>query len=106
MTFDYIIGCKESQKIGSSLKRPKYNYKKAGALFDRMFDIISDMPEYMDRYNRQKERRYFMRELTRDGDMTTYFDVITDYITEFATDAERAKLEKIALEIVLFTNEV
>lgn len=75
-------------------------------MFDRLFGIISDMPDFMDTYNRQKERRYFMRELTRDGDMLTYYDIITDYIKEYATDSERAELEKISLEMVLFTNEV
>ena len=106
MVFDYIIGCKESQKIGSSLKRPKYNYKKAGALFDRMFYIISDMPDFMDTYNRQKERRYFMRELTRDGDMSTYYDAISDYMRENATDHERVELKKIVFDMVTFNNEV
>ena len=83
----------------------KYNYKKAGALYDRMFDILADMPDILARDTRQYERRAFMRTITRGGDMSQYIDDIADYIIECATDAERIELEKLSLEIVLFTKK-
>lgn len=84
----------------------KYNYKKAGDLYKRMIDIIYDMPDYMDTYYRQKDRRYFMRELTRDSDMSIYYDSISDYIKEFATEKEKDELKKIVFDMVTFNNEV
>lgn len=109
MTFDYIIGGKESQIIGSSLKRPKYNYKKASAIWDRLIDITYDMPDYLDLSQRQYERRYFLRMLTRYDNHTKngYLDWIAQFIIDMdyeKTDKNRIELEKIALEIVFFTN--
>lgn len=109
MTFDYIIGCKESLIIGSTLKNPKYNYKKAGEIWDRLINITYDMPDYLDYSLRQYERRYFLRMLTRNDTekKNHYISWISRYISEMENaDPQKKDLEKIALEIILFTNEV
>ena len=85
----------------------KYNYKKAGKIWDELINITYDMPDYLDTSGRQRERRIFLRGLTRNDDSIKklYINYITDYISEYSTPDEAAKLEKLALEIVLFTNE-
>lgn len=85
----------------------KYNYKKAGALWDRLIDIIWDMPDYFDKELRQTERRYFLRMLTHGekNNLDNYIGQISRFISEMDNDdADKAKLEKISLEMVLFTN--
>ena len=90
----------------------RYNYDKAARIWADMIDITYDMPDYLDYSGRQYERRFFLRALTRnDINMkNVYIDYIADYITEFSgtkflTDDNRERLEKIALQIVFFTNE-
>lgn len=91
----------------------KYNYSKAARIWDDLINITYDMPDYLDASGRQYERRAFMRALTRNDNTlkNAYLDYITDHLSEFkntrfldSKDAE--KLEKIALRIVFFTNEV
>ena len=86
----------------------KYNYKKASAIWDRLIDITYDMPDYLDYTSRQCERRYFLRMLTRNDTKQKdgYIDYITQFIKDMPSDAGKTELEKIALEIVFFTNEV
>ena len=102
MTFDYIIGSEESLKAGKALK---HNYKKAGILFDTLVRLTFDMADTLDYDTRQKERRYFMHNITWGKDISCYLDIITDYIKEFATPEEIPALEKLALSMALFTNE-
>lgn len=104
MRFDYIIDFDGTIKANLT---PCYNYGKAAKLWDLMTGILFDMPDYMDTENRQKGRRCFMHALTRNdhSGKEIYLDMITDYISEFATDEEKAELEKVALSIVLFTND-
>lgn len=90
----------------------KYNYNKAGRIWSEMIDITYDMPDYLDYTGRQCERRIFLRALTRnDSELkNVYIDYITDYLAEFSgtkflTTEDGKKLEKIALQIVLFTND-
>lgn len=85
----------------------KYNYKKASSIWDRLIDIVWDMPDYLDNDLRQSERRYFLRMLTHNEKqkINAYLDWITQFISEMNnSDPEKSKLEKIALEMVFFTN--
>ena len=84
-----------------------YNYKKAGDIWDRLINITYDMPDYLDFTSRQIERRYFLRILTRDDNIkkNLYIDWISDFMTDLLNDQNKKELEKIALEIVLFTND-
>jgi hypothetical protein len=85
----------------------KYNYKKAGQLFNIFFNITADMPAFYDNEMRQKERRQFMHDLTRGADMSEYLDEIAGFLISFGENvdpSERIELEKVALQIVLFTN--
>lgn len=90
----------------------KYNYKKASAIWDKLTGITFDMGDYFATDERQENRRYFLRGLTR-GDVNViadYINYITDFIDDFSgtkhlTDEDRATLEKLALQIVLFTND-
>lgn len=81
-----------------------YNYKKAGKLFDNLWDIISDVYFSFEPDTKQKERRLFMRRITHGENMTIYIDLITSFIKELASEPEKKELGKIALLIVLFTN--
>ena len=102
-----LYGDFDHQIIGVTVSKSGYNYGKAAKLWDLMTGILFDMPDYYDTENRQKERRCFMHALTRNNhtDKNIYLDMITDYVTEFATDEEKTELEKVALSIMLFTNE-
>ena len=87
----------------------KYNYKKASQLWDRLIDIIYDMPDYLDYTMRQCERRYFLRMLTRNDikQKDDYLSYLSQYISDYnvyCNPDEIPELEKIALEIVLFNN--
>ena len=50
-----------------------YNYKEAGRIYDKYHDMFCD-PYQFDRYENQRYRRIFMRELTRGSDMQEYID--------------------------------
>lgn len=89
----------------------KYNYCKAAKIWADMTAITFDMSDFFDS-DRQADRRFFMRALTRGDSQTinSYIDYITDYIADFSgtnclTTEDQTKLEKIALQIVLFTND-
>lgn len=82
----------------------KYNYIKAGHIWDRLIKITYDMPDYLNYTQRQIERRFFLRALTRNDYKLkdTYIDYITSYISY--CQENKNELQKIALEIVFFTN--
>lgn len=85
----------------------KYNYKKASELWQKMIDIIWDMPDYLDTELRQTERRYFLRMLTHNEikKINAYIDYLSQFIEEMdAGDQDRTALEKITLQIATFTN--
>lgn len=87
----------------------KYNYNKAGAIWDRLIDITYDMPDYLDFSQRQIERRLFLKALTR-FDLKwidVYLEYIANYIDDFRDthiDNHEKELKQIALDIVSFTN--
>ena len=67
------------------------------------------MPDYLDYSQRQTERRFFLRALTRFDNkwIDIYLDYISSYIDDFRgthIDNHEKELKKIALEIVLFYN--
>ena len=85
----------------------KYNYKKAGEIWDKLILITYDMPDYLEYTQRQYERRFFLHMLTRNEikKKNHYIDWISQFASEMEPDDVRKKeLGKIALEITLFYN--
>jgi len=114
MTFDYIIGCNESQKIGAVLQQngvKRYNYKGASDLFKRYYDLACD-PWQLTGDEKQAERRQFMHAVTRRNGIKLYIDFLYYLIDEarpcedqksrcFDFDYER-QLENLIYEIKTF----
>ena len=67
----------------------KYNYKKAAALWDQYYNLCVD-PWTLGDVERQRERRAFMRAVTRHIDIKLYIDYIYELIDE-ARPAEGIK---------------
>ena len=59
----------------------KYNYKGAAALWDEYYTLCVDPWELGDT-EKQQERRYFMRAITRGEDIAIYTNHITETIEE------------------------
>lgn len=86
----------------------KYNYKGAAALWDELYNLCFDPWQFSDR---QKERRYFMREMTRGkyNDTVEYLKQEIDYILPAENAKSRvydfdliAQYENLIKKIVMF----
>lgn len=93
----------------------KYNYKSASELWDKYYDLACDPWTFGD-VEKQQERRYFMRAVTRCEDIKLYTDYIQMLIEE-ARPVEDAKsrcfdfkyereLEELKQSIILFSHSI